>query len=128
MRGRLNLLLDTHILIWWLADHKLLTKRARTAIEDADVAWVSSISAWEMEIKRVRGRLDSPSNLEETLKARDLRSLPMTMAHAITAARLPPHHRDPFDRMLIAQATVESLVVLTADPLFAAYDVPMIVA
>ncbi len=123
----LNLLLDTHILLWWLTDSRRLSKKARTAIEESDIVWVSAVSAWELETKRARGLLDAPHDLEATLRARDLRPLPLTMAHAIAAARLPFHHRDPFDRMLVAQAAIESLTLLTADKQQAAYGVPVIV-
>jgi PIN domain nuclease of toxin-antitoxin system len=124
----LNLLLDTHILLWWLADSPHLSKKARKAIQDSEIVWVSAASAWEIELKRSRGLLEAPDNLEATLRARDLDSLPLTIAHAVAAARLPLHHRDPFDRMLIAQATLESLALLTADKQQAAYDVPVILA
>ena len=124
----MNLLLDTHILIWWLGDSARLSKRARKAIEEAETAWVSSVTGWEIETKRKRGRLEAPENLEETLRACNLPTLPLSMAHAIAAARLPLLHRDPFDRMLVAQARLESLVLLTADPQLQAYGVPVIVA
>jgi PIN domain nuclease of toxin-antitoxin system len=122
----LNLLLDTHILLWWLGDSPRLTKRARQAVEDAEIVWVSAISAWEIEVKRRRGLLDAPDNLERTLRARDLRPLNLTLAHAVAAANLPKHHGDPFDRMLVAQAALESLTLVTSDAVLKAYDVPMI--
>ena len=122
----MNLLLDTHILLWWLADSPRLPLKARKAVHDAELVCVSAVSAWEIEIKKARGLLDAPGNLEATLRARDLQAVPLTVAHAVAAARLQMHHRDPFDRMLIAQASLESLTLLTADPEQAAYDVPMI--
>jgi PIN domain nuclease of toxin-antitoxin system len=122
----LNLLLDTHVLLWWLADSRRLSKRARTVIEDSEIVWVSAVSAWEIETKRARGLLEAPDDLETTLRAHDLKSLALTMAHAVAAGRLPHHHRDPFDRMLIAQAAIESLALLTADKQQAAYDVQVI--
>jgi PIN domain nuclease of toxin-antitoxin system len=111
----LNLLLDTHILLWWLADSRRLSKKARTTIQDAGIVWVSAVSAWEIETKRARGLLEAPDDLEPTLRGLDLKPLSLTMAHAVAAARLPLHHRDPFDRMLVAQATAESLTLMTAD-------------
>jgi len=126
--NRLNLLLDTHILLWWLADSPRLSKKARNAVEDSELVWVSAVSAWEIELKRTRGLLDAPDNLEATLRARDLRALPLTVAHAVAAGRLPRHHGDPFDRMLIAQASLESLTLLTADARQAAYEIPVILA
>lgn len=124
----MNLLLDTHILLWWLADSPRLSKKARKAIQDSEIVWVSAVSTWEIELKRSRGMLEAPDNLEATLRARDLDSLPVTIAHTVAGARLPLHHRDPFDRILIAQATIESLMLLTADKQQAAYDVPVILA
>jgi len=122
----LSLLLDTHILLWWLADSPRLSKKARKAIQDAETVWVSAVSAWEIALKRSRGLLEAPDNLEATLRARDMQALPLTIAHAAAAGKLPLHHRDPFDRMLIAQALVESLTLLTADPQQTAYDAPVI--
>lgn len=124
----MNLLLDTHILLWWLGGSPRLSKKAETAIEGAETAWVSAATGWEIETKRARGRLEAPENLEETLRAGNFLLLPLSMAHAIAAARLPMFHRDPFDRMLVAQAGIESLVLLTADRQLEAYDVPVIVA
>jgi PIN domain nuclease of toxin-antitoxin system len=124
----LNVLLDTHILIWWLADSPRLSKKARNAIENSEIVWASAVSAWEIEVKRARGLLEAPDDLEATLRARDLRMLSLSVAHAIAAAQLPALHRDPFDRMLVAQTAIESLKLLTADPRHAAYDVPEILA
>jgi PIN domain nuclease of toxin-antitoxin system len=124
----LNLLLDTHILLWWLADSPRLSKMARRAIEESEAVFVSAVSAWEIELKRARSLLRAPDNLEATLRARDLQTLSLTVSHAIAAGRLPRHHGDPFDRMLIAQASIESLTLLTADKQQAAYGVPVILA
>jgi len=124
----LNLLLDTHILLWWLGDSPRLSKKARRAIEESATVFVSAVSAWEIELKRARGLLRAPNNLEATLRARDLQTLSLTVPHAIAAGRLPLYHRDPFDRMLVAQASLESLTLLTADKQQAAYGVPVILA
>lgn len=124
----MSLLLDTHILLWWLADSPRLSKKARKAIQDAETVWVSAVSAWEIALKRSLGLLEAPGNLEATLRSRDIQALPLTIAHATAAGKLPLHHRDPFDRMLIAQAMVESLMLLTADKQQTAYDVPVILA
>jgi PIN domain nuclease of toxin-antitoxin system len=124
----LNLLLDTHILLWWLADSPRLSKKARRAIEESGAVFVSAVSAWEIELKRARGLLRAPNNLEATLRARDLQTLSLTVPHAVAAGRLPLHHRDPFDRMLVAQASLESLTLLTVDKQQAAYGVPVILA
>ena len=121
----MNLLLDTHILLWWLADSPRLHRKARSAIQDAGEVWVSAVSAWEIEAKRSRGLLDSPANLGKVLQAQDILTLSLTVAHAVAAARLPFHHRDPFDRMLVAQASMESLVLMTSDKHLEAYSIPM---
>jgi len=105
-----------------------LSKKARRAIEESEAVFVSAVSAWEIELKRARGLLRAPDNLEATLRARDLQTLSLTVRHAIAAGRLPLHHRDPFDRMLVAQASLESLTLLTADKQQAAYGVPVILA
>jgi PIN domain nuclease of toxin-antitoxin system len=119
-----NLLLDTHILLWWLADDPGLSEKQRSAIADpANVVYVSAASAWEIAIKKALGKLIAPNDLGAALIASELEQLPVTVAHAEAVGRLPPHHRDPFDRMLIAQAGVEDLTVVTGDPVFAQYEV-----
>lgn len=92
------------------------------------MVWVSAVSAWELEIKRERGLLDAPLNLEATLHARDIQTLPLKFSHAVAAARLPMLHRDPFDRMLVAQASLESLTFCTRDKILAEYGVPVLLA
>ena len=120
----MNLLLDTRILLGWLADDPGLSERQRSAIADpANVVYVSAASAWEIAIKKALGKLIAPNDLGAALIASELEQLPVTVAHAEAVGRLPPHHRDPFDRMLIAQAGVEDLTVVTGDPVFAQYEV-----
>lgn len=119
----MRLLLDTHVLLWWLADDRKLAKKGRDIIAspDNDVL-VSSVSAWEISIKAALGRLDIElDNLENAIAKNDFRLLPIGWQHAITAGRLPNVHRDPFDRMLIAQATVEELRVISHDRVFERY-------
>ncbi len=118
----MNLLLDTHILVWWLMDSRRLSKQAKQCIQEAVTIWVSSVSAWEMEWKRARGLLETPDDLEATLRAMRFQLLPLTIKHAIRAARLEFDHRDPFDRMLIAQAESEGLILLTHDEAFRKYS------
>ncbi len=90
---------------------------------DTDV-YVSAATVWELSIKQATGRLDFPIELlDETLEEMQITSLPVTVAHAVAAGRLPVHHRDPFDRMLIAQAQVEGLVLMTEDSAMNHYDV-----
>ena len=126
--GRLNLLLDSHVLLWWLEDHARLSAKTHILIETAVVVWASSVSAWELEVKRLRGLLKVPLDLAFAFDASGLRPLPVTVAHALAAARLPQHHRDPFDRILVAQAATEGLTLVTSDQQLASYDVPIILA
>jgi PIN domain nuclease of toxin-antitoxin system len=122
-----SLLLDTHILLWWLSDDPLLPRAAREviALPESKVL-VSAATAWEVAIKRTAGRLDTPDDLLEALKANDFEMLPITAAHALAAGALPAHHSDPFDRMLIAQARGESLTLISVDHRFPQYDVDLL--
>lgn len=123
----MRLLLDTHALLWWLADDPQLGAASRARIMDsANTVFVSAASAWEFEIKRATGKLEAPDELAATIDSNGFEPLPMMLAHAIRAGRLPPHHADPFDRMLIAQAQAEHLVIVTKDSAFAAYGVPLL--
>jgi PIN domain nuclease of toxin-antitoxin system len=97
-------------------------------IEGADHVWVSAVSGWEMEVKRLRGLLDSPPDLEAVLRTMDVNILPLSMSHAIESARLPMLHRDPFDRMLVAQASLESLTLCTHDGDLAQYGIAILMA
>jgi len=125
----LNLLIDTHALLWWLGDHPQLRAPARAALESpGSVVWASAASAWEMTIKRAKGKLETPDDLVETLAASGVRSLPISVDHAVAAGALPRHHGDPFDRMLIAQAIAEGLTIVTRDRWFRTYGVPVIEA
>jgi PIN domain nuclease of toxin-antitoxin system len=87
---------------------------------------VSAATAWEIEIKRALGKLDAPDDLADALAAGGYRPLPVSILHATIAGRLPPHHRDPFDRMLVAQAKLEGLTIVTGDRRIAGYDVPVL--
>jgi PIN domain nuclease of toxin-antitoxin system len=119
-----RLLLDSHVLLWWLGGDPSLARTAQDAIADPENAVaVSAASAWEIEIKRMSGKLEAPEDLGDRLAEERFSALPITAAHAIAAARLPAHHRDPFDRMLIAQAQLEGLTILTRDPRFEPYAV-----
>ncbi len=123
----MNLLLDTHVLIWWMQGSKRIGPRAKTAMfEDQARLWLSAASIWEMAIKSVIGRLSLDAPLEKSvpfLARQGVRALPISVGHALAAAALPAHHADPFDRMLIAQARCEDLVFVTADPAMEAYEV-----
>jgi PIN domain nuclease of toxin-antitoxin system len=123
----MRILLDTHALLWSLGQPDTLTSEARLAIEDGrNEVLVSAVSAWEVAIKRAIGKLDVIGDLAAEIAAAAFVGLPITIAHALATGALPPHHRDPFDRMLIAQAQIEGLTIATRDPRFAAYDVPIL--
>jgi PIN domain nuclease of toxin-antitoxin system len=123
-----RLLLDTHALLWWLAD-EALTAQAREAIADpANLVVVSAASAWEISIKKALGKLAAPDDLEQQLQAGGLAPLPISIAHGVAAGQLPRHHEDPFDRMLIAQAFAEGLTIMTRDKRFDDYGVALLPA
>lgn len=111
----MKLLLDTHVLLWWLAQSKRLPRAARDAIADADLVYISAVTAWEIAIKVSLGKLGFRGDVEEQLALNQFLALPVTVGHAVAAGKLPPHHGDPFDRMLVAQASAESLTLVTGD-------------
>lgn len=120
----MRLLLDTHALLWWLADDEALREDARSAIaEGQNAVFVSAASAWEISIKRSLGKLEAPSDLEEQVESNGFDPLPIDLAHATVAGSLPRHHDDPFDRVLVAQAQAEGLTLVTRDPRFALYGI-----
>lgn len=122
-------LLDTHVLLWWLSDPAKLSDPAREALTNGlNAVYLSSAAVWEMAIKKALGRLDIPGNLEEVLGKARIQVLPITLPHALAVADLPVHHQDPFDRMQVAQARLEGLVLITRDPQIAAYDVQVLTA
>ena len=118
------LVLDAHALLWWLRRDADLDPTAQASISDSlnDVL-VSASTIWEIEIKRSLGRLDAPLGLVEAVGTAGFYELPVTGRDAETAARLAPHHGDPFDRMLIAQAQRLDAVVVSRDRAFTRYDV-----
>ncbi|MEJ7730411.1 MAG: type II toxin-antitoxin system VapC family toxin [Polyangiaceae bacterium] len=120
-------LLDTHALLWALGDSERLSPPAREIIEDAgNVVLTSAASAWEIAIKRALGRLSVPDDLEAVVDAAGFTRRTITFADAQRAGQLPPHHRDPFDRMLVAQALVDGVPVVSCDPLIARYPVQVL--
>ena len=123
----MNVLLDTHVLIWW-DEGRRIAAAARQAIEEADSVYVSAVSAWEVAIKTGLGRLRPTRTVEEAASESGFLELPVTFRHAERVAGLPSHHRDPFDRMLVAQAAVEELTLVTRDPVFARYGVALLKA
>ena len=124
----MRLVLDTHILLWALADHPSLPATARETIADpANDVYISSLSLWEIAIKARLGKLSADvREVRAAALETGFRPLPFTLEHAAAIADLPEHHRDPFDRGLIAQARVEPLHLMTHDDALAAYDVDLL--
>lgn len=117
-------LLDTHALLWSVGDTERLSPAAREVLEAGDVrAYVSAASIWEIAIKRAVGKLRVPDDLLEQVAAARFDELAITSTHATRAGALPLHHGDPFDRMLVAQAQSENLMLITSDARIAAYEV-----
>jgi PIN domain nuclease of toxin-antitoxin system len=123
----MKLLLDTQIFLWWSVAAAELSAAARAAIAaPANQAFLSAASAWEMAVKaRRRGSVLSP-HLAAMIEQHGFRALDISMAHAAAAAALPPHHRDPFDRILVAQAQLEGLTLVSHDRRLAPYDVAVL--
>jgi PIN domain nuclease of toxin-antitoxin system len=124
-------LLDTHTFLWWITDDPRLSTKVREIIgEGANELYLSAASGWEMAIKVSLGRLRLPDALErfipEQLALNAIKSLPVQMSHALRVYALPDYHRDPFDRLLIAQAQLEDLPILTRDTQIARYQVKTI--
>lgn len=118
------MLLDTNALLWSLLEKKRLSPSAVDAIGDkANDVFVSVVSVWEIEIKRAKGRLHVPLEIEPTLTAQRFRSLPITLRHAQAVESLPHHHRDPFDRMLVVQAQLEGMTLVTSDRAMRRYPI-----
>ncbi len=121
-----RLLLDTHTLLWWLSDVERLSEETHATIADPhNDVFVSAITGWEIAVKRAKGRLVAPDNLSVLVEEKGFTHLPLTFQHAEQAGRLPMHHRDPFDRFLIAQARAEGLILVTRDGHIRQYDVPI---
>ncbi len=127
--GEMRLLLDTNALIWSLAHHERLSPGASSAIEDpGNDVFVSVVSAWEIEIKTAKGKLHQPTDLRAALGAQGFAPLNLEMKHVLAVESLPRHHRDPFDRILVAQAQVEGLTLVTSDREIRHYPVAVLPA
>ena len=117
-------LIDTHILLWWLSDDKKLTKKVRDLIADPEnYISVSTVSLWEIVIKKSLGKLKAPKNLKEIIEDSNIEFLTMSEDHALYVEHLPNIHHDPFDRLLIAQCIVEDLVFVTTDKIIPKYKI-----
>ena len=125
----MRLLLDTHVLLWALSEPEQLDMDARAAVVDRrNEVFVSAASGWEIALKRALGKLRAPPELESVLLSEGFEPLAVTFRHAEEAGELPVHHRDPFDRMLVAQARIEGLVLVTRDAHIPLYQVPTLAA
>jgi PIN domain nuclease of toxin-antitoxin system len=122
----MRLLLDTHVVLWWRTDSPKLGREARQAITTAEMVWVSAVSGWEVAIKQGLGKLRMAGSFGDVVSAGDFSELPLTLRHAERLTGLRAHHADPFDRMLIAQALVENLTLVTNDRQFSRYEVPIV--
>jgi len=123
----MNLFLDTHILLWWLDDNASLSVKAREAIADTDnLIILSAAVIWEIRIKQALGKLKIVPDFYDVIKEQGFEMLPITSDHAYTVGDLPKHHRDPFDRILIAQAMVEGFTTVTHDAIFNKYPIPVL--
>lgn len=125
----MRLLLDTHALLWWFDDNRVLSREARDAISRPEnIVLVSAVTAWEIVIKARLRKLRAPRDLDREIEAHGFDTLPITLQHALRVGRLPDHHEDPFDRMLVAQALVEGLTLVTRDANIPKYAVQVIEA
>ena len=123
----MKLILDTHAFLWWIADSDRLSRRAREILsEPGNTLLLSAASAWEIVLKQQIGKLKLPKPADKYIPAQlalnRIDTLPISLSHTLRLADLPLHHRDPFDRILIAQSIVERMPIVTADPLFAHYS------
>jgi PIN domain nuclease of toxin-antitoxin system len=119
-----RLLLDTHVLLWWLSDDPQLGQSARQAIADPrNDVYISAASTWEISIKRSLGKLSAPEDMDSIIDNEGFDKLPISLFHGDQAGMLPGHHKDPFDRMLVAQAQSEGLVVVTNDEKITRYGI-----
>jgi PIN domain nuclease of toxin-antitoxin system len=121
-----RLLLDTLVVLWWLADDPTLSDEIKRSIDEEIDVFVSAATVWEVAIKQSLGKLVAPVDLPEKIRDSELRNLPITADHAIAAGRLPLIHGDPFDRMLVAQARSDGLTLVTRDNALGTYDVEVL--
>ena len=124
----MSLLLDTHIVLWWLSDDSTLAAEIKDRLDHESDVYVSAATIWEVAIKQSIGKLQKPEDLPERVRDSGFRHLDINVEHAIAAGRLPLIHCDPFDRMLIAQAKVEHLTLVTRDAEIAKYDLEILAA
>lgn len=125
----MTLLLDTHVFLWWLTTPSELSHEAQRQVSDSrNLVYVSAAVIWEIAIKKSHGKLKAPDNLYSMIFANKFEPLSISILHSEAVLALPAVHRDPFDRILIAQALVEKLTIVTRDPKVIAYKLPFILA
>ncbi|WP_341760855.1 MULTISPECIES: type II toxin-antitoxin system VapC family toxin [unclassified Candidatus Tisiphia] len=125
----MSYLLDTHTLLWWLEDNPTLTVESRKIISNPNnLIFVSSVNSWEITIKKALGKLEAPNNLEQVILESGFDPLPININHTIFVEKLENYHDDPFDRLLISQAIIEGLTIITRDNKITQYSVPIIIA
>lgn len=125
----MNALLDTHTLLWWLNDDPYISREAFDIISEGEnIVFISTASIWEIRIKEAIGKIDIPSNFKEILDEQPFEVLSILPEHAHAIKDLPLIHKDPFDRILIAQAKIGKLAIITADTVFSKYSVDVIIA
>lgn len=122
----MRLLLDTHVILWWLNASEELPGEMRDLLATEPAVYLSAVSPWEIAIKQSVGKLSGPADLAERARDSQFTPLPITAGHGVRAGRLPQHHRDPFDRMLVAQAQMEELTIVTRGKWIHYYDVPVL--
>jgi PIN domain nuclease of toxin-antitoxin system len=123
----MNIFLDTHVLLWWLDDSQLLSDKVRNAIANSEnLVVLSSVVIWEIRIKQALGKLVIAPEFYDVIKDEGFEMLSITPDHAYAVGELPMYHRDPFDRMIIAQAKLEGLTIATQDSVFKKYEVPVL--
>jgi len=123
----MNLLLDTHVVLWWLDDCPSLSDKARAAIADNNnLIVLSAVVIWEIRIKQALGKLEITPNFYAVIKQQGFEMLSVSPDHADAVGDFPMHHRDPFDRILLAQAKLENLTIVTHDAIFQKYGTPVL--
>jgi len=121
-----SLLLDTHVVLWWLLDDTTLPEELKARLDDDPEVWVSAATVWEVGLKESIGKLQGPPDLLDEIAQSGFRRLPITFEHAVAVGRLPLLHRDPFDRMLVAQARCDGHTLVTRDPQIHRYEVDLL--